>query len=147
MKKMLSLMVAIIFLLIFLSGCQSKNVPNEIELYMKQDTLSSTGITLIAKNNSDFYFTYGADYYIEKYENGTWLQLPDPEDYAVITIAYLLLPDSTSEEINLNWEWRYGKLSKGEYRIVKNFDKTETFEYNLDSIITSQNLYYNFTIE
>lgn len=146
MKKMLSLVLATILILLFLSGCQSKNIPNEIELFMKKGTLSSTGVTLVVKNNSDFYFTYGADYGIEKYENGKWVQLADPENYAVITIAYLLLPYSSSEEIKLDWEWRYGKLSEGEYRIVKNFDKTETFEYNLDSIITSQNLFYYFTI-
>lgn len=146
MKKILSVALVAILITLCLIGCKSKAFPNELELYMKEGSLSPSGITLVIKNNSDFYFTHGESYCVEKYENGNWTQLPDPKDYAVITIAYLLPPNSESEEIDLDWEWRYGKLPQGEYRIVKSFDKTETFEYNLDTIISREELYYYFTI-
>lgn len=147
MKKMLSVVFSAIIITLCLAGCKNEMVPNEVELYLKEGSLSPSGAALVIKNNSDFYFTYGEAYCIEKYENDNWVQLPDPKDYAVITIAYQLPPNSESEEINLDWEWRYGKLSQGEYRIVKSFDKTETFEYNKDSTISSQTLYYYFSIE
>lgn len=146
MKKIISIAIVSVIFILSLAGCTNTAVPNDIELYLEEGTLSSSGVTLFIKNNSDFYFTYGADYCIEKYKDGQWKQLPDPENYAVITIAYLLLPHSKSEKINFDWEWRYGKLPQGEYRIAKNFDKTETFEYNLDSIISRRTLYYYFTI-
>ena len=35
-------------------------------------------------------------------------------------IAFELSP-STKEVVAINWEWLYGSLNKGEYRIVKTF--------------------------
>ena len=59
------------------------------------------------------------------------------DNYAWNAIAYLIPKDGTYEK-EINWEWLYGKLPKGNYRIGKeimdfresgNFDKRIFYAY------------------
>jgi hypothetical protein len=53
-------------------------------------------------------------------ENNEWKQVPIilEGNYGWNSIGYYVGEDGT-REMNINWEWLYGKLSKGHYRIVK----------------------------
>ncbi|MBR5527668.1 MAG: hypothetical protein IKV97_01605 [Clostridia bacterium] len=63
----------------------------------------------------------GEPYTIEVLKNGGWEAVPTviPEgEYAWTMPAYLICKNSTTE-FEVKWEWLYGKLSCGTYRISK----------------------------
>ncbi len=66
---------------------------------------------------------YGDDYSLERLEGDEWIQVPDilKGEWAVNDIAYIISkePESAGSEWEVNWEWLYGKLTPGDYRIGK----------------------------
>ncbi len=63
----------------------------------------------------------GSWYVVEKYENDAWLELPCLPDNVVWTAeGWVVSPDTTTEWA-VDWEWLYGELDAGEYRIGKEF--------------------------
>lgn len=63
----------------------------------------------------------GSDYALKVLENGNWVDVPTIiEEYSWTSEAYLI-PKEDSVEFNVNWEWLYGKLPAGTYRITKGF--------------------------
>lgn len=146
-QKSIFMFVLLTAMLLCVVGCNNNTtVPNEIELSLKEDTLTPTSITLVITNNSNAYdFVYGEDYGIETYTNHEWNEVPALKDHVVYTIAYTIHPNS-SKDMEIDWEWIYGELPKGNYRIVKSFNKIEAFD-DISAVITSQELYYYFSID
>lgn len=112
----------------------------EIIMQLKENTLSNTGLTMIFKNQSNIDLGYGNPYTIEKYQNGYW------KTVNLINDMYFTMPSyqlniGDSKEININWEYGYGKLSTGKYRIVKDF------AYEKDKKYFSFNKYLEFEIK
>ena len=63
----------------------------------------------------------GSAYSLLVYSNGGWSAVPTlPGEVAWDEIAYLVLANS-SVEFDLDWEWLYGELPAGTYRIAKDF--------------------------
>ena len=62
---------------------------------------------------------YGEWYKIEKQKDGNWYDVKTViKDYGFNEIGYL--PNESSEvEFNVDWEWLYGKLPTGKYRLLK----------------------------
>ena len=118
----------------------SKTNGDEINLKitLKENTLSSVGLTMIVENLSDRDLQYGNPYSIEKYENSYWKSAPTINDL-YFTMPAFSLKKGESKELNINWEYGYGKL-KGKYRIVKDFDYEENGSY------VSFNKYLEFEI-
>lgn len=145
--KHILIFIILTAMLLCVGGCNNNTtVPNEIELSLKKDTLTPTGITLIITNNSSTYdFVYGADYGIETYTNEQWQEVPALNDHVVFTIAYIIHPNS-SKDFKIDWNYIYGELPQGDYRIVKKFNKVEAFD-DISDVITSQELYYYFSID
>lgn len=141
------LLTVFMAVLLSLGGCKANaTIPNEIELSLKGNTLTPTSMTLVINNNSNAYdFVYGADYGIEIYTNDEWSEVTPLKEHVVFTIAYTIHPNS-SKEFEIDWQWLYGELPKGNYRIVKNFDKVAAYD-DISNVITNQNLYYYFAIE
>lgn len=133
-------------ILFCISGCNGNSeIPNDIVLSLKDNTLSPTGMVLIITNNSNKYrYEYGEDFGIEYYEN-EWEAVPMIGEQVIFTIKNIIYPNKT-REANINWENCYGSLPKGNYRIVKNFDKVAAFD-DISDVITGQDLYYYFSIE
>lgn len=149
MKKIL-LCLFVVVAIFALTGCGSNNTwdigsksdietnnNNDVSLSIKDGTLTDTGATLILKNNSDKLLRYDEVYEIEIRE--------DDKCHKINVELYFNLPlwgvePNSEEEFELNWENGYGKLSPGEYRIIKNV----YFEEEED-----QNFYISieFTIE
>lgn len=94
-----------------------KVIEKEVSLSIKENTLSNTGATLILKNGSNEVIQYGNPYELEIKSVGKWhkinVQLFFNEP------AFSLKPNET-KEIKLSWENGYGKLTTGDYRIIKN---------------------------
>ena len=62
---------------------------------------------------------YGEGYHLEVLNDDTWEDVPTIiEDWAFTDEGFILPAEGESEE-EINWEWLYGKLAPGTYRITK----------------------------
>lgn len=91
-----------------------------VSMSIKRETVTSSKLALVFKNNSNRQCLYGEEFTLEKRLKGEWYQVPIPYvgDYAFPTIGYNLSSGET-KELLVDWEWLYGNLVPGEYRIVK----------------------------
>ena len=93
-------------------------------LSLSAKNVTTSGLTLVCtQSGGDLSgeLETGSDYKLIVLQNGTWNDVPVLlEEYGWNTIAYLIEKEN-STEFELNWEWLYGKLSAGTYRLVKSF--------------------------
>ena len=87
--------------------------------------ISPTGIEMKISNNSSKTLYWGSWFTIEKKENDVWyevnlLELEDGVERAW-TDVLAFLDSNETRNIEHQWENGYGALSKGDYRIVKDF--------------------------
>ncbi|MDD4402930.1 MAG: DUF4825 domain-containing protein, partial [Desulfitobacteriaceae bacterium] len=92
-----------------------------VTMTVKEGTASSTSLTVTFENNSSSQCIYGEYFWLEKKINGSWYQVPVVIDgnYGFNDIGYDLASGDDSEWA-VDWNWLYGSLDTGEYRIVKN---------------------------
>ncbi len=83
--------------------------------------VTDKGISVVFENSTDEAIIYGEDYSLELKKDGIWQELPyvPGEVKGYHDLAYMVLPGKTSECV-IDYQWLYGKLEKGEYRIIKN---------------------------
>ncbi len=93
-------------------------------------------------NNSDMMLFYGEPYHIESLELGGWSELPEKEKSFFTMAAYGIMPGK-SENWFAEFEWRYGSLPKGTYRVVKDI----SFENDMDEGYTDLRIYAQFSVE
>lgn len=90
-----------------------------ISMIIKDGTLTKTGATIIITDLNETKNTYGEFYRIDKLGNNTWSELnPIIENYGFNSIGYFV-DENNKLELSHNWEWLYGKLENGKYRLVK----------------------------
>ncbi|MCM1048243.1 MAG: hypothetical protein NC433_07450 [Clostridiales bacterium] len=99
----------------------------KIALMFSLKNISSTGATLVFnqydKEAPDGTLQFGDDYVLEQLKDGEWEEVPVVVEgnYAFYQVAYIIAPDSITEA-ELDWEWLYGELAPGNYRIKKTVD-------------------------
>lgn len=102
---------------------QYKTVNNfeGVTMIVKKGTESATKLTLEFENNSSSQCIYGDRFCLEKKINGRWHQVPVTikGNYGFNAIGYNLATGEAGERV-VDWNWLYGSLDTGEYRIVKN---------------------------
>lgn len=151
-KTILSILLCGVIML-GLTGCGTKTTIkgnaelNEIDgvsMTIEKDTLTRTSATIIISDYEKETNVYGEFYRIDKKENGEWKEVKKAHDnYDFNDMAYYVDEDGKLE-FKCNWEYIYGKLEKGKYRLVKS-----TFP-NIDRAITDEDISYfsvEFTIE
>lgn len=140
MKKILLLFLG----LILLSGCEkeyneSKYIVTDVEnVSISIQDISLSGATITIRDINENPYTYSEWYKIEKEENGKWYELKTIiDDYGFNEMAYF--PDENNEvKFVINWEWLYGKLSLGSYRILKQVNnKYISIEFGIATTSTS----------
>ena len=91
-----------------------------VSMTIKEGTLTNTGATIIIKDISNKNNTFGEEYRIDKYVNNEWQELDVvvKGNYGWNDIGYHV-DKNNKLELTINWEWLYGKLEKGKYRLVK----------------------------
>ncbi|MEA1962156.1 MAG: M56 family metallopeptidase [Bacillota bacterium] len=120
---------------------QTVNNFDGVTMNVKKGTVSTTGVIVAFQNNSSRKCDYGEYFCLEKKLNGSWYQVPViiDGDYGFNDIAYDLAPGDDGEWA-VDWDWLYGSLDTGEYRIVKNisdFRGTGDYDkYNLAAEFT-----------
>jgi hypothetical protein len=103
-----------------------------VTMTVKEGSVSSTGLTVSFKNNSDKQCIYGEYFLLEKKINENWYQVPVVIDgeHGFDAIGYDLASGKEGEW-KVNWDWLYGSLDTGEYRIVKDIlDFRKTGDYD-----------------
>ncbi len=89
-------------------------------------------------------FIFGTWFLIENYnpETGTWSPIPEYCEYVAFEdIAYILKAAATTEHV-VEFEWRYGELEPGTYRLVK-----DVIDSNLSAGYDKYWLTAEFTVE
>ena len=154
MKKL----IVLSFILLSISGCGSNqeienppdklNEPTQIDgisMTIKDGTLTRKGITLIIEDtNGTGTYVYGGSFRIDKNENGNWISLETIRDNFSFTLQPRYVDENGILEMYQNWEYLYGELENGTYRLVKDIFLQS------DIPVTDEDLKYisvEFTIE
>ncbi len=106
---------------------------NHVVMRIKEGSTTPTALTIIFENNSENSYIYGDYYTIEREINNAWYQVPVAieENYGFNDIAYELTRQNNSEWV-VDWDWLYGNLEPGEYRIIKKLlDNNSSDKYNI----------------
>lgn len=100
---------------------KERNLNDVANMYIKEGTLTKTGLTIVIEETIDYNISYGEPFWLEKYnyKTNTYEKLPLISDNcAFILPAYNATPDKPLE-IRQDWTCMYGSLGKGTYQIVK----------------------------
>lgn len=92
-----------------------ENAPVEMNIL----SVSEAGITVEFVNTTEMEGLFGEHFYICFEQDGKWYRLPQTaENIAFTDIGYILEPNGKAD-IEHGFEWIYGLLPEGKYRIVK----------------------------
>ena len=154
MKKLLALVLAFVCMLSVV-GCTPKTdgdtsqnpreneirdvTPNQWGVVLEVENVTEKGLTIVCNHSggesvAELYT--GSFYVIQKYEKAGWVDveyLPQEYDIAWTFDAWIIQKEGTTRW-DVNWEWLYGELSAGEYRIgkeVMNFRGTGDYDTEL----------------
>lgn len=98
----------------------------ELGLSLEVTECTNTGATLVFRQSGGSptgELNCGEAYSIERCEDGEWGDMPVviTGHYAFNLLAYII-PLDGDREFQVDWEWLYGELEPGEYRIRKEVD-------------------------
>lgn len=84
------------------------------------ENVDSSGISFIIDNTTKREYTYGEAYTLYVRENNSWVLVePVIENGVFHDIGYVVLPQSKTDVIPVDWKWLYGELTSGHYRFQK----------------------------
>lgn len=106
--------------------CAPFAVHGEPDIQMEVWDVTPTGLKLQfthmpGKDTDVEEYNFGSWYELEQYTEGEWKTLPALQvkgKYAWEDLAYFI-PAEGSKELEIDWEWLYGFLEEGKYRIHK----------------------------
>lgn len=90
-----------------------------VSMTVKEGSVSPVELTVIFENNSDKQGIYSEEFLLEKEIKGDWYQVPPILDEYGFTEPGYELPPSEIAEFTIDWNWLYGNLDTGKYRVVK----------------------------
>ena len=143
MKKLIPMLLCVVFLL---SGCRLGGTDRTPGLRFEviESTVTSTGLKCVVKNtdNRKAVWSYGAAFGIEKQDENGWTpqEFITPEPPLWIMIQYSVKSGKTTE-YDVDWTGICGELPPGNYRIAKDFTRTD------GSTTENHTLYANFTVK
>ena len=154
MKKLVAFVFALVCVLSIV-GCSSKTGgdtcpapnennhnegnPNQWGITLKADNVTAKGLTIICHHSGGkdvAELNTGSYYILQKSEEAGWVDveyLPQEYELAWTSEAWIIQKEGTTRW-NINWEWIYGELPAGEYRIGKeimNFRGTGDYDTEL----------------
>ena len=143
---LLSIIIIISIYFIYRNNTKTIQTPKILKnasMIIKEGTLTNTGCTvIITDTEKEEIHTYGNSFGLEIKKNNKWQELkPIEEKYAFTLEGYNVDEDNELAQ-HIEWEWLYGKLEPGEYRLVKD----AAINYK-NSYLGSGVVYAEFTIE
>lgn len=130
---------------------------DKIGLLFDLKKITPTGATLVFHQYDEKAPTgeleYGDAFVLEVFKDDQWEEVPAAlNNYAFNAIAYTI-PSRNSSEQELDWEWLYGALEPGNYRIKKeimdfrasgDFDKYTVYaQFILNSCLTTHSCHFS----
>ena len=112
-----------------------KDLNNLVNIYFKEGTLTNTSGIVIIEDKCPNKIIYGSSFWIERYNNGDWERLESKNNYGFTLMAYYV-DENGILEMKQNWDYIYGPLNKGTYRLVKDVS------FDADTPITKDDIYY-----
>lgn len=93
------------------------NFPENYGIGLSAENVSDTSLTLAFENTSlpAGSVSIGRDFAIQVFENGEWKELEPKTEPVFLTDA--LVPTDNKWSVDIDWEWLYGQLPAGRYRI------------------------------
>jgi len=95
---------------------------NGLGIVMHVHDISASGLSFSFQNLTNSRFAYSPHYSLYVLNDGVWgLVEPIIEDWNWIfhDVAYSILPNTTSDPIELDWRWNLGELPDGHYKFQK----------------------------
>ncbi|MCL2364265.1 MAG: hypothetical protein FWC71_06335 [Defluviitaleaceae bacterium] len=89
-------------------------------LYIPADSVTPTGVRLSMINNTERNISHGTMFHVERYEDGTWARIPYVNSVAW-TLPLLSIQAQATIHSDIGWEFMYGELTPGKYRVVRTF--------------------------
>ena len=147
MKKVLIVLISLV-LLFGVTGCGKNNfdigekstvevVDKYVTFEIDDETLTNESATVVFRNDSEYTVSYGTPYELEIKEDGEWHKI---NVELFFTMPLMSLEPGESIDLEFNWAESYGKLAKGEYRIIKSVtvesDNPESFYVAAEFTIT-----------
>ncbi len=127
MKKILLTLLTVI-ICIALVGCGKRNDEEKdavekqplenVSMVIKEGTLSRTEATVIITDTNETPYEYGMPFRIERKENVKWKELKASEN-AGFNLPSYHVDENNQLELRQNWDYIYGTLEDGVYRLVK----------------------------
>ncbi len=137
-KKNKFLLIVIVLLL--MTGCQSNiqeikenrtykgDTSNGVTMAIKEGTLTNSSATIIITDNNKETNDYSVNYRLYKKEEDKWVSLKLIVDKYSMTLAHYRVKEDNKLEMEHNWEYLYGKLVPGEYKLVKPVYKINDYD-------------------
>lgn len=141
MKLRNSFIWLFLFLLVLLSACGERriestipdvNANTNIVLEIVDGTLSPSGVVIKMTNHSGKNLIYGEGFTLQELIDEKWYFVPyeGADEHNIPAIGYSLDPNR-NEEKKITWDYPYGTLSEGSYRLIMSFsEEGSSQEYN-----------------
>jgi hypothetical protein len=139
-RRIIIIMVSVIALFSFAyifsrSNASNINNYNGVSMTLDDSKLSDTGLTIIIRNETDEELTFGEDFYLEKKIFGSWYKVLYKPSMIFQPVGWnsvgLIVKKQSTQTFEINWEWLYGNLRRGKYRIIKKFITNYPDSYSL----------------
>lgn len=137
--------VVLVFLAVLVLVLRPKDIPVGDEdlpdwgLTLSAKDVTPSGLTLVCtQSGGEFTEEFsglitGEAYYLVKIKNKSGRLVSTViKDYGFDAIAYII-PLNADTEFNVNWEWLYGELEPGTYRLVKGFTELRENGNHIDA--------------
>ncbi len=97
-----------------------------VTMFTREGSVNKKGLTLRFGNKIKPEVIYGEDFVLEKKIGESWYELPVIIDgeYGFNDVGYEITFEG-GPDWDVNWEWLYGELHKGQYRIIKEVSNLE----------------------
>ena len=129
-------------------GADILSEPNHLGIHLSVENPTPSGLTLVVNQDGTPWNSIytGSNYNVARWyeEQGEWAFLPQREGTAWTMVAYSV-PLNETTRTGISWEWAYGKLEPGSYRIYKSYTGERGFLADRESV--DQTCYAEFTIE
>lgn len=97
----------------------STRVIEKVSMDIKERTLTKTGVTIIITDDNEKPYEYSQWFMIEKKQKDEWIPLkPIDKNHIDYNLA-LIYRENKNLEYEIDWTKLYGKLKKGNYRLIK----------------------------
>lgn len=121
--------IILLCVLLLLSGCSGLrsgrpeyfNTNSNVRVILEDLDIDSGTCTVVLQNDTDADVGTGVDYFIQKQTNGKWKDVPSLIGDIPWNASLCVAKSKSSCEYNVNWRKIYGKLDKGQYRLVKEY--------------------------